>query len=160
MVDRIYAPWRYEYLADDHSKDECVFCTLAKTKEDEKRWIIRRGKYWYVVLNIYPYTNGHLMIVSNRHTESFNSLSKEEVTEFMELLLICEAGIKRAYNPNGINIGANLGRSAGAGIVGHLHVHAVPRWHGDVNFMTAVGETRVVSEGLEQSFQKLKDAIG
>jgi ATP adenylyltransferase len=159
-MDRIYAPWRYAYLESDRSEEECVFCALAAAKEDEKRWIIRRGTYWYIVLNIYPYTNGHLMIVCNRHTESFGGLSREEVEEFMELLLICEAGINKAYNPNGINIGANLGRSAGAGIVGHLHVHAVPRWHGDANFMTSIGETRVVSESLEQAFRKLKAAIG
>ena len=147
-------------MVSDHSKDECVFCTIAKTEEDEKNRIIRRGSYWYIVLNIYPYTNGHLMIVCNRHTEDFGSLSREEMDEFMEFLLMCEQGIKKAYNPNGINIGANLGRSAGAGIIGHLHVHAVPRWHGDANFMTAIGETRVVSESLEQTFRKLKDAIG
>jgi len=159
-MDRIYAPWRYTYLESECSEDECVFCALAETKQDENRWIIRRGEYWFVVLNIYPYTNGHLMIVCNRHTEGFGNLSREEMAEFMELLIICEEGIKKAYNPNGINIGVNLGKSAGAGIVGHLHVHAVPRWHGDANFMTAVGETRVVSEGLEQSFRKLKAAIG
>jgi ATP adenylyltransferase len=144
----------------DDSKDECVLCTIAKTEDDEKKWIIRRGNYWFVVLNIYPYTNGHLMIVCNRHTEDFGSLSREEMDEFTEFLLICERGIRQAYDPDGINIGANLGRSAGAGIIGHLHVHAVPRWHGDANFMTAIGETRVVSESLEQTYQKLKDAIG
>ncbi|NIM19559.1 MAG: HIT domain-containing protein [Candidatus Latescibacteria bacterium] len=158
-MKRIYAPWRYEYLISAKKEDECLFCELAKGGDVRSKWILHRGKLWYVVLNIYPYTSGHIMVVCNRHIESFSELTPEENTEFMGLMSRSEKAIKKAYRPHGINVGANLGRSAGAGIVGHLHIHLVPRWHGDTNYMTAIGETRVVSEDLEESYEKLKSSF-
>ncbi len=138
---------------------ECLFCVLAKVEDEKEKWIILRGKLWYVILNLYPYTNGHLMVVCNRHVENFGDLTAAEKDELMELLARSETAIRKAYHPHGINVGANLGKSAGAGIEGHLHVHLVPRWHGDANFMTAVGETRVVSEDLRDTYRKIKEAF-
>ncbi len=139
--------------------EECLFCTLAKKEEGEAHWIVRRGRYWYVILNTYPYTNGHIMVACNRHVENIGDLGTEERAELIELLSRGEAAIRKAYRPDGINLGANLGRSAGAGIVGHIHIHLVPRWHGDTNFMTAIGETRIISEDLLETYRKLKRAF-
>jgi ATP adenylyltransferase len=115
-----------------------------------------RGKYHYVIINAYPYSNGHVMVVCKRHIEHFGDLDAEESAELTTLISRCEEALLGAYNPGGINVGANLGRTAGAGIAGHLHVHLVPRWHGDTNFMTAIGETRVISEDLLDTYKRLK----
>ena len=137
------------------SKDECIFCSLPEQREDEKNLILHRGTHAYVILNRYPYSNGHLMVVCNRHIGRFSAMDKEEANEVTALIGRCEEALLDAYKPGGINIGVNLGRSAGAGILDHLHVHLVPRWHGDTNFMTAVAEARVVSEELADSYRKL-----
>lgn len=134
----------------------CLFCEMPKEGADEKNRILYRGKHCFVVINLYPYSNGHVMVVCNRHVEHFSDLSEDEGAEVMALLSRCERAILDAYQPGGINVGVNLGRSAGAGILGHLHIHLVPRWHGDTNFMTAVGETRVVSEDLADTYSRLK----
>lgn len=155
-MKRIYAPWRSEYLKKDRSGEECLFCELVKDTNDEARWIIHRGSHCYVVVNAYPYSNGHVMVVCNRHAERFSDLTDEEARELMALVARCEEAVLDCYKPGGINVGANLGRSAGAGILGHLHVHVVPRWHGDTNFMTAVGETRVISEDLHETYRRFK----
>jgi ATP adenylyltransferase len=136
--------------------DECLFCAVRASADDDKNRVLHRGKHHFVIVNAYPYSNGHVMIVCNRHVEHFNDLTREESVELAELLCRCEKALMDVYSPGGINMGANLGKSAGAGIVGHLHVHLVPRWHGDTNFMTAVGETRVISEDLLETFRKLK----
>jgi ATP adenylyltransferase len=158
-VRHIYAPWRYEYLISKQP-EECLFCSLKNAEPDPENLIIRQGTCWYVMLNKYPYTNGHLMVVCKRHLESFSKLQQAENEELTDLLRKAEAAIRRVYNPHGINIGANLGRSAGAGIEGHLHFHFVPRWFGDSNFMTSVHETRVLSEDLKLTYRNLKEAIG
>jgi ATP adenylyltransferase len=154
-VKRIYAPWRSIYLQSAERRD-CLFCEIRGSSEDAKHRVLHRGTHHFVVVNAYPYSNGHVMIVCNRHVEHFSDLSAEEGSELAELLRRCEKALLDAYSPGGINVGANLGRSAGAGVVGHLHVHLVPRWHGDTNFMTTVGETRVVSEDLLETYRKLK----
>lgn len=154
-MKRIYAPWRSDYLRQDKS-DGCLFCDLAAAAAAESNRIIHRGEHCYVVVNAYPYSTGHVMVVCNRHVERFGDLDEKEMAELMQFVSECEAAIMDAYKPGGINVGANLGRSAGAGIVGHLHVHLVPRWHGDTNFMTSIGETRVVSEDLGDTYTRLK----
>lgn len=136
--------------------EECLFCKVRESNDDIGNRVLHRGKHNFVIVNAYPYTNGHIMIVCNRHVEHFGDLGPQENMELTELLGRCEKALVAAYCPTGINVGANLGRSAGAGVVGHLHVHLVPRWQGDTNFMTAVGETRVVSEDLAGTFEKLK----
>lgn len=137
-------------------KDGCLFCSILKNEEDQKDRVLYRGEYHYVIINAFPYSNGHVMVVCNRHVEHFSDLSRDESAELAGLVARCEKALLDAYKPGGINVGANLGRSAGAGIVGHLHIHLVPRWHGDTNFMTAVGETRVISEDLLDTYRKLK----
>ena len=136
--------------------DGCLFCKIQEKTNDEDNWIVHRGKLFYVVINAYPYSNGHVMVVCNRHVENFSELSPDEHGEWTDLAARCERAILADYKPDGINVGANLGKSAGAGIAGHLHVHLVPRWHGDTNFMTAVGETRVISEDLLETYKRIK----
>jgi ATP adenylyltransferase len=154
-VKRIYAPWRSVYLQSEQRKD-CLFCEIVKSSDDEKNRVLFRGRHHFVIINAYPYSNGHVMIVCNRHIERFGELDAEESMELAALMSRCETALIESYAPGGINMGANLGRSAGAGITGHLHVHLVPRWHGDTNFMTAVGETRVISEDLVETYRRLK----
>ena len=139
----------------------CLFCRMAAAGPDEDRanFVLERGREWFAVINRYPYTTGHLMVVSRRHVESVSDFGADEGLEVVKLLARCESAIRRAYGPDGINLGANLGRSAGAGIIGHFHMHMVPRWHGDTNFMSAVGETRVVSEDLRDTYERLLRAL-
>lgn len=142
------------------SKPECLFCDLAVESDDDRsHFILERAEHCYVIINRYPYTTGHVMVVCNRHVERIGDLTPGESAEMMALVARCEAAINDAYHPDGINIGANLGRSAGAGIVGHLHMHLVPRWTGDTNFMSSIGETRVVSEDLGDTFERLASAL-
>jgi len=155
-VKRIYAPWRVTYLMSGQ-KTDCLFCDLAgaSVESDDENYILERGRLWYVIVNRYPYTTGHMMVVCNRHVENMTDLTEDERAELMDLMARTEGVLRKAYHPDGINVGANLGRSAGAGIVGHLHMHLVPRWHGDTNFMSAIGETRVVSEDISDTFRRL-----
>ncbi len=143
-------------MNSEQKRDDCLFCTIPQETEDENNRILFRGNHCFVIINAYPYSNGHVMVVCNRHVEKFSELSPDESAELMALLSRCEQAIVEQYNPGGINVGANLGRSAGAGIEGHLHVHLVPRWHGDTNFMTTVGEMRVISEDLADTYKRLK----
>ena len=160
MMGRLYAPWRSVYLMGEPAQG-CLFCNMAAAgpERDREHFVLERGRNWFVVINRYPYTTGHVMVVSRRHIEKVADFQGDEGAEMVMLLARCESAIKRAYGPDGINLGANLGRSAGAGIVGHFHMHTVPRWHGDTNFMSAVGETRVVSEDLGQTYDRLLSAL-
>lgn len=135
--------------------DECLFCGLANKEAAIDTWIIYKGEHWYVVVNIYPYTSGHVMVVCNRHVERISDLTQEENMELMSMLARTERAVRAAYHPDGINFGANLGKSAGAGIEGHLHIHLVPRWQGDTNFETVIGEVRVISEDLVETYERL-----
>ena len=153
MLDRIYAPWRSVYLKGE-KRGGCLFCDIGKEKDDKQNWIVHRGKHCFVVVNVYPYSNGHIMVVCNRHAGRLAELAEEEAVEFNGLVVDAEKAITDIYEPGGINIGANIGRSAGAGIEGHLHMHLVPRWHGDTNFMTAIGDARVISEDLLDTYEK------
>ena len=136
------------------SSDECVFCG-ARARTEPESLIVTRGRTCFVILNLYPYNNGHVMVVPNRHIGSLAEASREELSELMMLTCRAEIVLTEAYRPHGMNIGINLGRSAGAGLPGHLHMHLVPRWEGDTNFMTVVGSTRVVPEELPQTLKKL-----
>lgn len=158
-MKRVYAPWRSVYLMGE-KKSGCLFCDLAAPDTDDaKHFVLRRGRDWYVIINRYPYTTGHVMVVCNRHVENVAELTAEEGAELMALMAECESALHDAYHPDGINVGANLGQSAGAGIVGHFHMHLVPRWQGDTNFMSTVGETRVVSEDLNDTYRRLREAL-
>jgi ATP adenylyltransferase len=153
-MDRVYAPWRSRYFTMP-GVGGCLFCNIQKDTQDEAVGILKRGKHWYVLLNLFPYTNGHVMIVAVRHIERLGEITEEEGEELMKVLALSENAIDKAYNPQGLNVGVNRGSSAGAGVVGHLHFHLCPRWAGDTNFMTVLAETRVVSEDLEESYKKL-----
>jgi len=153
-MDRIYAPWRSAYFATP-KKGGCLFCEIQKETDDERVGVLERGDHWFVILNMFPYTNGHIMIVAKRHIERVGELSPDEGRELVSLLARGEEAVRAAYHPDGMNIGINIGQGAGAGIAGHLHVHLCPRWTGDTNFMTALAETRVVSEALEECYRRL-----
>ncbi len=155
-MERLWSPWRLDYvtgLAKDTS-DGCVFC-VAQAQAEVESLVVTRGQTCFVVLNLYPYNNGHVMVVPNRHIGSLAEASSQELSELMLLTRRAEIALTEAYRPHGMNLGINLGRSAGAGVPGHLHMHLVPRWDGDTNFMTVVGATRVVPEELPQTLKRL-----
>ena len=154
-MDRLWSPWRLEYITSGKPATGCVFCE-APRRTDGNPLILFEGVTSYVILNKYPYNNGHLMVVPYRHVDSLGGLHAEELQELTVLLQRSEAALLEAYRPQGINVGINLGRAAGAGILEHVHIHAVPRWIGDSNFMTAVGGTRVLPEDLESTARKLR----
>ncbi len=156
MSDILYSPWRIKYILSE-KEDRCIFCGKPSEENDRKHFIIYRSAHSFVMINMYPYNNGHLMIVPNRHCSKLTDLPTEELNDLFQLLQTTEGIIRRCYNPEGINIGMNLGKAAGAGIDDHLHIHIVPRWVGDVNFMTVIGGTRVIPESFERAYDKLKE---
>lgn len=158
-METLWSPWRYEYLTAGSSEksDVCVFCEIQKDPErDEANFVLYRGSLNFIVLNIYPYISGHLLIVPFEHVADLDRTSKETTDELMDLTKRCQTALREVYQPAGFNVGMNLGRSAGAGIAAHLHQHIMPRWTGDTNFMTTVGSTRVMSEELSTTYSKLK----
>jgi len=150
----LWAPWRMEYISAPRNI-ECFLCSYAKSNRDDELFILKRGKYSYIVLNAYPYNNGHLMIAPYRHIVYPNDLTFEESMEIMGFISLSIDVLKRALSPDGFNIGVNIGRAAGAGVE-HLHFHVVPRWFGDTNFMPIVSETKVISQHIRSTFEVLK----
>ena len=136
----------------------CIFCDKPAADRDVENLIVHRGRNAFGILNLYPYNNGHMMIVPYGHTASLDDLDSETLLEIMHLVAISQRVLAKAFGPHGYNVGMNFGRVAGAGIADHLHMHIVPRWNGDANFMTVIGETRVLPESLEVSYRKIKDA--
>lgn len=136
--------------------DVCVFCSIAAREDDEKTFVLHRAAHNFVVLNVYPYTSGHLMIVPFEHTADFSGLPKETSDELMDLAKRTQSILEETYRPHGFNLGMNLGRAAGAGVSDHLHLHILPRWFGDANFMTTVGEARVIPEDLRTTYERLR----
>ena len=155
-MERLWAPWRHAYVtgASGGATSGCIFCDASEP--DRGELILVRGRVSFVILNKYPYNNGHLMVVPNRHAPNLATLTTEEAAELMTLTRHAEIALTEAYAPHGINIGINLGKPAGAGVLDHLHVHLVPRWNGDTNFMTVVGNTRVLPEDLGETARKLR----
>ena len=157
-MDRLWAPWRLSYVtAPPAPATECIFCDASAGRD--AGLLLLRGRHGFVILNLYPYNNGHLMVVPNRHLCALASLTPDEQVELMTLARLSEMALTEAYQPHGINVGINLGKAAGAGIENHLHIHLVPRWSGDTNFMTAVGETRVLPEELSASVGRLRPIL-
>ncbi|MCD4690002.1 HIT domain-containing protein [bacterium] len=150
----LWAPWRMEYLMSEKAS-ECIFCVKHAEDNDAANFVLFRTPHSFVLLNAYPYNNGHVMIAPYRHAASLNELSSEERGDLIEAVARAEALIGSAYSPQGMNIGINLGHCAGAGIAGHVHVHIVPRWEGDTNFMPVVGQTKVMPETLEGTYERL-----
>ncbi len=154
-MDHLFSPWRFEYVTSPKPAAGCVFCDEPRSSDTESL-VVFSGTLCYVLMNRFPYNNGHLMVAPYRHVATLSDLSTEEMREISGLAQRCETALNRAYQPQGINVGINLGKSAGAGILEHLHVHFVPRWNGDTNFMTVVGATRVLPEDLGASARRLR----
>lgn len=155
----LWAPWRLEYIETADQPQGCIFCLKSKESEDRKNLIVYRGKTAFVILNRFPYNNGHVMIAPYAHTVEFSSLSDQEKLELMDLLDLTKAVLTSVVSPHGFNIGINLGRAAGAGIEDHLHIHVVPRWNGDTNFMPILASTKVIPESLDKTWVKLHEGF-
>jgi ATP adenylyltransferase len=164
-MDIIWSPWRYDYISastkeENKTAEPCVFCRILKSElSDEDKFILLRASFNFIILNVYPYSSGHLMIVPYAHISDLDKADKEITDEMMDLAKRCQSAIRRIYKPDGINLGMNFGKAAGAGVEGHFHMHILPRWVGDVNFMTAIGQTRTIPESLTMTYQKLKGEI-
>jgi ATP adenylyltransferase len=154
-MKRLWAPWRMEYILSNKTKG-CVLCDKVAEDDDEKNHILHRGRTCYVMLNLYPYNNGHLMVVPYQHVPSLEMLEEETLTEMMLLVSKCLFALRECMSPQGFNLGANIGKAAGAGVYDHVHLHIVPRWEGDTNFMPIFAETRVIPELLDDTYEKLK----
>ncbi len=155
-MDKLWAPWRVKYVTELIGKTKgCVFCRMLKEKNDKKNLILLRSALSFTVLNLYPYNNGHLLILPKRHVDDLSKLSKEETADLFELLNYSRGLLDKIMKPAGYNVGMNLGRAAGAGFPGHLHIHVVPRWKYDVNFMPVLAQTKVISASLKALYEKL-----
>lgn len=158
-MDYLWTPWRYQYITKSGEAGECVFCAAAKSSDDRENLIVHRAAHNFVILNRFPYTSGHIMVVPYLHVAALEELADEALVEMIRLARVSEKHLRDVYHPEGFNLGINLGKSAGAGIAGHLHLHMLPRWTGDTNFMTVVGETRVLPEDLTETWRKLNCAF-
>lgn len=156
-MDQIWSPWRYRFITEGSPKDGCVFCRLAQdTAHDESNFVVYRGAHNFVVLNLYPYTCGHMMVVPYTHVATLGAAEDETTAEMMRLTRQAEKALGALYHPPGINLGMNIGSAAGAGIAEHIHMHVLPRWHGDANFLSTIGETRILPEELPVTWSRLR----
>ncbi len=158
-MDHLWAPWRSTYMKNKSDRGRCIFCDAVAANRDEETLIVYRARFNFVILNRYPYTSGHLMIAPYEHVSRLQQIDETTVEEMMRLARLSERLLEEIYRPQGLNIGMNLGEAAGAGIEQHIHLHALPRWMGDANFMTSIGETRVLPEDLNDTFSKLQRAF-
>ncbi len=157
-MNYIWSPWRMEYIQNNKPEDACVFCIALQQPDCLDNLIVWRGEHAFVILNRFPYTSGHLMIVPYAHRASLELLEASARSEIMELATKAIQVLGQVYGPEGYNLGINIGKVAGAGVAGHVHLHVVPRWGGDTNFMSSLGETRVLPESLQDTYQRVKDA--
>ena len=155
-MTHLWTPWRSAYMQEKKDKSRCIFCDALASSEDEQNLVVYRGKSTFVILNRYPYTSGHLMIAPHVHVSRLAQISEETADELMKLARRAEEIIEAVYQPDGLNVGMNLGHAAGAGIEEHIHMHVLPRWLGDSNFMTSLSNTRVIPESLQETYAKLK----
>ncbi len=155
----LWSPWRMTYIQNDLKKpgNGCVFCTAQEMEDCPENLIVYRGEHAFVILNRYPYTSGHVMVVPMAHEANLEALDEATRTEIMALTTRCIEVLRKVYHPQGFNVGMNLGAVAGAGIAQHLHMHIVPRWGGDTNFMSSIGETRVLPEALEDTYRRIQE---
>jgi ATP adenylyltransferase len=161
-VDVLWSPWRYDYITGSGGAKTsgCVFCDILNSSDtDVEKYILKRAEFNFVILNIFPYGTGHLLIVPFTHIPDLDQADKQTTDEMMDLMKRAKTALNEVYSPDGFNLGMNLGKSAGAGVAGHFHMHVLPRWSGDVNFMTAIGQTRTVPESLGTTYDKLKGKI-
>ena len=165
-MDYLWTPWRYAYIttavkkegSSEGKPEGCIFCELPKLIDEEAK-IVHRGQHCYVILNSFPYTSGHVMVVPFAHLDELQKLPEATAQEMMALSQKMEGVLRQVYSPDGINLGMNIGRAAGAGIAGHVHMHVLPRWVGDTNFMTVTGESRVLPEALDETYARIRGAL-
>jgi len=161
-MDHVWSPWRYAYItADEPKPGSCIFCDKPKeaAASDDRNLIVHRGQHCFVILNAFPYTSGHVMVVPYEHTDELQKLSSPAATEMMALTQRLEGVLRSLYKPDGLNLGMNIGKAAGAGIAGHIHMHILPRWIADANFIAVIGETRVLPEALDVTYKRIKEAL-
>lgn len=154
-MDRLWAPWRMTYISGDHVDEGCIFCNKPKETKDKANLILFRGEYSFIMMNLFPYNNGHLMVAPYKHTGNLEDLNDSELLEMMQLVQKSIKAMKRCMRPDGFNTGFNIGRAAGAGIADHVHFHIVPRWVGDTNFMPTLAGTKVISEHILKTYDKI-----
>ncbi|PYY03084.1 MAG: HIT family hydrolase [Acidobacteria bacterium] len=155
-MDYLWTPWRYAYITGANEGQGCVFCDKRHDGDDRKAWIVHRGSHCYICLNAFPYTSGHVMLIPYDHLDELQKLPQGAAQEMMELCQRTEKVLRNLYRPDGINLGMNIGAAAGAGVAGHIHMHVLPRWIADANFMTVVAETRVLPEALDITWERMK----
>ena len=158
-MDHLWTPWRYAYVTGADQKAACIFCEAPK-ESDQKALIVHRGEHCYVILNAYPYTNGHVMVVPIAHLDELDKLPADAANEMMALTQRMEKVLHSLYRPDGINLGMNIGKAAGAGVAGHIHMHVLPRWVADANFLSVIGETRVLPEELDATWERIRQKLG
>ena len=158
-MDRLWSPWRYKYISQAESAEGCIFCDKPAAGNDQEHLVVYRGSHCFVMLNLYPYTAGHMMVAPYAHVGSLEEADDAATAELMALTKRAQRILRDVYKAQGYNIGMNIGAAAGAGVVGHIHMHVLPRWTGDANFMTTVGETRVIPEALATTYEKLQRAF-
>lgn len=153
-MDRLWAPWRSRFLYQRGARG-CIFCRAVKSRADRRHFVVRRSRHAFALLNLYPYNNGHVMVAPQQHVADFSRCRDAELLDLWRLVGDLQRQLQRLLKPHGFNLGINLGRAAGAGIPGHVHVHIVPRWRGDTNFITTVGGTKIISESLDDLYHRL-----
>jgi ATP adenylyltransferase len=158
-MDYLWTPWRYAFVSNVEKASGCVFCDLLRSGDDAKANIVFRGEHCFIILNLYPYTNGHVMVVPYEHLDELQKLPAPAAQEMMGLSQKMESVLRQLYRPDGINLGMNIGKAAGAGIAGHIHMHVLPRWVADANFISVVGETRILPEALDVTYARIKAAL-
>jgi len=158
-MDYLWTPWRFAYVTNAGKTERCIFCDAPQAQDDEKVRILHRAKHCFIILNTYPYTPGHSMIVPYLHVDELLKLPVEASQEMMSLLQKLEEILRRLYHPDGVNLGMNIGKAAGAGLAGHIHMHILARWVADANFLSVIGETRVLPETLEVTWRRMREAF-
>jgi ATP adenylyltransferase len=156
-MNHLWSPWRMEYIENHNKEEGCVFCNAQAKEDSAENLIAHRGDRAYVILNRFPYTSGHLMVIPFVHVSTLEELDAPTRAEMIELTSSCTTGLRNIYKAQGFNVGVNMGEAAGAGVLGHVHIHIVPRWKGDTNFMLSVGQTRVLPERLEDTYERVKN---
>ena len=156
VMDYLWTPWRYAYITTVDQVSQCIFCELQNSGDDQKSLIVHRGEHNFIILNAFPYTSGHAMVVPFAHLDRLSKLPEAAANEMMAMSRRLETVMTEVYRPDGVNLGMNIGKAAGAGVAGHIHMHVLPRWVADANFMTVVGETRVLPESLDDTYRRLK----
>lgn len=153
-MDRLWAPWRIKYISSKNKT--CIFCRALKSRRDKQNYVLKRQTHSFSLLNLFPYNNGHVMIAPNRHVDSLEKLKEKEILDLFKLLSMTKKNLDKCLRADGYNIGINVGRVAGAGFPGHVHIHIVPRWNGDTNFMPVIGKTKVISQSLQELYNRLR----